>query len=370
VAALGFRHAILVWEGPKPATGLQAAARAARYRLIAEYARANGIAVVLTGHTADDQAETLLMRLARGSGLDGLAAMAPLTELPVPDAGGLGTLKVARPLLEVPKARLRATLQERGIPWIEDPSNQHPGFERTRLRAAREVLESLGLTTDMLSLSARRLQRARGALERWVAEFCAAEAGHVVVDPCGVIRIDAPALRSLPAEIAVRVLSWAVAAAGGADEPVPLAGIESAAEALCAGAAIGAWTLARAKITASRERVLIEREPGREPASAITLEPGSQALWDGRFLVAAGPSFPGAVEVRALGMDGMRQARSAVEPPPDVSAAALRALPGFWRAERLIAAPNLQFWPEERARGELSATFLALGNYNSRLVPE
>jgi hypothetical protein len=190
-----------------------------------------------------------------------------------------------------------------------------------------------------------------------------------------VIRIAAPALRAAPAEIAVRVLSWAVAAAGGSDAPVPLASIEAVAEALATGPATGAWTtgawtLARAKIAATAGRILIEREPGREPPPAITLAPGSQALWDGRFLVAAGPGLASAVEVRALGTDGVREARSVVQLPSGVSAAALRALPAFWRAERLIAVPSLGFWPEEGARAALCARFTALGNYNSKPVAD
>ena len=79
-AALGFRHALLVWRGPKPSTGLQAAAREARYQLMRDYMGAHDIATLFTAHTRDDQAETLLMRLARGSGLDGLAAIAPSIE--------------------------------------------------------------------------------------------------------------------------------------------------------------------------------------------------------------------------------------------------------------------------------------------------
>jgi tRNA(Ile)-lysidine synthase len=319
---------------------------------------------VLTGHTADDQAETLLMRLARGSGLDGLAAMAPLTEVAVPAAGGLHVLAIARPLLDLPKARLRATLKSRAIPWIEDPSNQDPGFERTRLRAARRQLEALGLSTDRLNLSARRLRRAREAVEAAVADFCAAERPHVAVEPWGVIRIDANALRSAPAEIAVRVLAWAVGAAGGSGEPVPLAGLEAVAEAVRAGSATGAWTLARAKIEATPATVRLEREPGREALPALSLEPGARALWDGRFLVAADARLSGPVEVRALGPDGVREVREAVALAPGVSATALRALPGFWRGERLIAAPSLAFFAQEEARGVLGATFRALGRYN------
>jgi tRNA(Ile)-lysidine synthase len=362
--ALGFRHAILAWDGPKPSTGVQAAARAARYRLMVEYARANAIALVLTGHTADDQAETLLMRLARGSGLDGLSAMAPLTDLAAPGDLHVPLLKLGRPLLSTPKARLRATLEARGIPWMEDPSNQHSAFERTRLRAAHRDLEALGLTTEMLALSARRLLRVRTAVERAVADFCSPGNGRVVIDPCGVIRIDQAALCSLPTEIAMRVLSWAIAAVGGLPEPVALANVETMTEAVCAASATGAWTLARAKILASGESVVLEREPGREALPVIVLRPGLQAMWDGRFLVTAGSRLSG-VEVRALGVDGVRQVRAAVPLPPLVSPGALRALPGFWRAGRLIAAPHLAFWSEEAARGELSATFFALGNYNS-----
>jgi tRNA(Ile)-lysidine synthase len=304
------------------------------------------------------------MRLARGSGLDGLAAMAPLGEFPVPAAAGASALILARPLLEVSKARLRATLESRSVPWIEDPSNQSPGFERTRLRAAGRELAALGLDTGMLALSARRLRRAREAVEHAVADFCAAERPHVAVEPWGVIRIDADALRAAPAEIAVRVLTWTVAAAGGSEEPVPLAGIEAMAEALRAGPATGAWTLARAKIAVTPESILLEREPGREPVPALTLQPGARALWDGRFLVEASPRLTSPVEVRALGQDGVREARKSVAPPPGVSATVLRTVPGFWRGERLIAAPSLAFFAEGDARGALGATFRALGRYN------
>src|SRR5688572_57275 len=99
---LGFRHATLIWEGEKPSTGVQAAARKARYRLMRDHLAAHGIGTLLTAHTRDDQAETLLMRLARGSGLDGLAGIAPSVDLP-PGPGGAAALHVLRPLLGMPK---------------------------------------------------------------------------------------------------------------------------------------------------------------------------------------------------------------------------------------------------------------------------
>ena len=152
---------------------------------MAEYARAHDIGLILTAHTEDDQAETLLMRLARGSGLDGLGAMAPIA--PLQDGE---SLLIARPLLDVPKTRLQASLRRRGIGWIEDPSNASPVFERVRLRAARAALEGLGLTPGMLGLSARRLRQARSALDRWVADVLDPAAGMVEVHACGFFSID------------------------------------------------------------------------------------------------------------------------------------------------------------------------------------
>ena len=363
-AQLEFRHATLAWDGPKPRTGLQAAARSARYRLLAGYAARHGLGKLLTAHTADDQAETLLMRLARGSGLDGLAAMAPLTVHAVPGPSGPRTLTVVRPLLDVAKARLRATLERRGVAWIEDPSNRSPAFERPRLRAARAELEALGLTTDMLALSAGRLQRARAALERWVGEVCAADRGLFHADPRGFVRIDGPALHALPLEVSLRVLLRAVALAGGSDEPVPLAGLEPIAAAVMAGPAAGGWTLARAKITAAPSGILVEREPGRTALPNLALAPGTEVVWDGRFLVRAGARLGAGVQVRALGVEGLRELRRLVAMPSGVPVGALRTLPAAWRGAGLIAVPSLGYWAGEGLQHALAATFPLPGSYN------
>ena len=171
-----------------------------------------------------------------------------------------------------PRARLRATLQARGIAWIEDPSNQSPEFERPRLRAARAHLDEPGLTDAMLALSATRLLRARRALDRVVGEFCSPDAGAVVVDPCGYVTIDRARLQAAEEEIALRVLGRVIAAAGGSDEQVSLAKLETiVASLLAAGLGTTRWTLARAMITASDQTVTVEREPGREPLPRLEL---------------------------------------------------------------------------------------------------
>jgi len=124
----GIAAEILCWRGDKPGTGLQEAARTARYRLLFDACRRHGILHLLVGHQADDQAETVAMRAAHGSGADGLAGMAALVEH--------ADCRLLRPLLAIPRSRLTATLNERAVPWIDDPSNADPRFERVRLRQA------------------------------------------------------------------------------------------------------------------------------------------------------------------------------------------------------------------------------------------
>jgi tRNA(Ile)-lysidine synthase len=261
-----------------------------------------------------------------------------------------------RPLLGLSRARLRATLVQRGIAWFEDPSNQSPAFERTRLRASLGALQELGLTPEKLALSARRLQRARAALERSVDDFRDPLRHALATDPRGFFRIDREALRRAPLEIVIRLLGRAVAAAGGAGAPVPLAKLEALAEAIGA-CACGHWTLARAKITATRGQILIEREPGRLPPPRLRLPGGAQALWDGRFLVSAGSDLNGDIEVRALGAAGLREAAKTLAMTSDAPRSALRGLPAFWREGRLIAVPNLGYWAPGEPRRSLSAIF-------------
>jgi len=365
---LGFRHAVLPWRGAKPKTGLQAAARAARYALLAGFMRREGLGLLVTGHTADDQAETLLMRLARGSGVDGLAAMAPLAPLAAlapPRSACAGEILIARPLLVVSKARLRAALEARGVGWCEDASNSAPMFERSRLRAAQQTLLGLGLTQDSLGRSAQRLQQARAALDWAVAQFCRTE-GCYHVDPCGLIRIDAAAWGTLPSELKVRLLLKAVAAVGGDGRPLARAKLEALGQTLSATLAsppaTGRWTLARTAIRLTREQIVLEREPGRMPWPELMLEPGGRALWDGRFWVAAGAQLGFAVAVRALGASGVKSLRQGLALPKGVPAGALRALPGFYRGGALIAVPNLAFPAEGAAAPAVSAIFAPLAS--------
>jgi len=255
---LGVPHRTLRWRGTKPKTGVQEAARHARYRLLAEAASRAGYAHVLTAHTLDDQAETVLFRLARGSGLTGLAGMARVSPLPV---RGRRAICLVRPLLGIPKARLVATLQAAGIGHSEDPTNRDPRFARPRLRTLMPALASEGLDARGLARLAARMRRAEDALEFAVDAACAALAPRPWPQR-GPIVFAAVRLGDLPAEVALRLLGRAIAHAGD-EGPVELAKLEQLYAALRQARAPPRRTLAGALITLSSERLIIERAPPR-----------------------------------------------------------------------------------------------------------
>src|SRR5258708_1171913 len=155
--SLDLPHRTLRWTGAKPRTGLPAAARTARYRLLTQAARASGATHILTAHTRDDQAETLLMRMLRGSGIAGLAAMARESER--------DGLLLARPFLDISKSQLIATLKKAKVGFVEDPTNRDLNFTRPRIRAVMPVLAAEGGDTRNLVRLASRLARANAALE-------------------------------------------------------------------------------------------------------------------------------------------------------------------------------------------------------------
>ena len=214
---LGLRHAILTWmRDERQSGGLQALAREARYDLMAAYCHANDIPALVTAHHLDDQAETFLMRLKRGSGLDGLAA--------IPAESVWSGIVVLRPLLDILKARLTATLTEAGLCWAEDPSNSDQRFERARMRRGSDALAKLELTPEALARSAQRLRRARAAIDELMDKFLAE---HGVMSEAGYSLIARDALIAAPEEIALRALARGVKAVGGRAKPLRLAKLES-----------------------------------------------------------------------------------------------------------------------------------------------
>jgi len=276
---LGIAHRTLQWTGAKPSTGLQEQARAARYRLIAAAADRAHASCVLTAHTLDDQAETILFRMARGSGLTGLAGivrMRPLVMPALPHPGGRrgkpepgANVFLVRPLLDVAKARLIATLRAANIPCADDPSNRDPRFARARLRALAPALAAEGLDARRFALLGRRVRRAEAAIDFAVAAAAAALSESAWSER-GPIRLEAEGFAALPAEVALRLLGRAIARVGD-EGPVQLGKLESLAEALAAAAVAPVRfrrTLAGAVVTLGPDRIAVERAPARRRRAA------------------------------------------------------------------------------------------------------
>ena len=255
---LGVPHRTLRWRGRKPRTGLQQAARYARYALLAKVATRARFAHILTAHTLDDQAETVLFRLARGSGLFGLAGMAHAAPLPL---NGAREIFLVRPLLHLPKARLVATLRAARIAYAEDPSNRDPRFTRARLRTLMPALAREGLDARGLARLAARLRRAESTIQIAVQAARSALAPPPW-PPHGPVAFETAAYAGLPAEVGLRLLGEAVAHTGN-EGPVELAKLESLYEALRQARSRLRRTLAGALITLSSDYLTVERAPAR-----------------------------------------------------------------------------------------------------------
>lgn len=261
---LDVEHRTLRWNGAKPETGVPAAARDARYALLVRAARRCGAVHILTAHTRDDQAETLLMRMARGSGIAGLGAMTRQS----PREGAI----IVRPLLDVPKARLLATLDKAKVPYALDPTNTNAKYTRPRLRALLPLLAAEGCDARNLTRLAGRLGRANAALELMTD---GAER-FLAVRSSGLLRpgFDFAAFVGLPEEVRVRVLLRAIARVATEGGPelgkveALVGAIDAARPAAERSGALGRFrqTLAGAVVTVAKGRILIEPAPPRRNA--------------------------------------------------------------------------------------------------------
>jgi len=347
---MGLSHTTLRWDAGAPrGSGVQARARQARYDLMAAYCHAHGIPALLTAHHLDDQAETFLMRLARGSGLDGLAAISA--------RGDWAGIAIHRPLLDVPKARLVATVEAAGLPYVQDPSNADARFERVRLRNKGAALEALGLTPEAIALAAKRLSRARAALDGVTEEFLAeaAELSHA-----GNAQIDLAQLLSAPDEIALRALQRLIAMAGGRQEPLRLAKLEALLSGLQSDPTTSR-TLGGCRLVPQAGSLQIVREVRRPGIEALTLKPGQRALWDNRFLVSLAKSAVSPVTVRPLGAEGARQMAEEAPWLNEIPRLARNSLPSSWRNQALLSVSCQGLEPEATRRGaEFSARFVHL----------
>ncbi|AZN96696.1 tRNA lysidine(34) synthetase TilS [Mesorhizobium sp. M9A.F.Ca.ET.002.03.1.2] len=339
-AGRGIAHRILVWSGRKPSTGLPAAAREARYRLLAEAARAEGIGLILTGHTADDQAETVLMRQVRDDGARdggrGLAGMAPATLYD-------WRIWIARPLLGTRRATLRDVLRRANVGWAEDPTNEDEAFERPRIRAALADGNGAQRMGDAIALAAR------AAVEREQLGHRAAALirGFASKPADGLIRLDPGFAAAGDEPAAVYALRILLATVGGVAFLPDQARSEALLDRLRAGpfgsipfcATPFCATLSRTVVDARRTGIFLRRETRNLPPAAPAAD---NALWDGRRRITLGDK-PGAFLIAPpliAPLGAARAAKRAIADdgtPPSLVRAALAAEPALWRSSEYLS---------------------------------
>ncbi len=263
----GLKAHVLEWKGPKPKSDVEAEAREARYRLMGEWLKAHQLGALYVAHTEDDQAETFLLRLARGSGLDGLSAMHERTRYPV---AGFDNLNVLRPLLETSRKELRDWLKAQKHDWIEDPMNDDPKFARVRLRKMMPQLAELGLSTSRIADAAAHLSRARDALDAMTDGLLARAARF---EEYGAV-LDPLRLKTAPREIGLRALAAILSRVSGEAYRPRFERLERLFDSLLAGTLGGGATLhgcrigpaPRTEAVFGSATLTITREKGRSGA--------------------------------------------------------------------------------------------------------
>ena len=337
-ARLGVPHCTLRWAGPAPSGNLMDQARRARLWLIGGWARENGITHVALGHTADDQAETFLMRLARAAGLEGLTGMRQRFE-----AEGI---LWHRPFLTATRAELRAFLTARGVDWVDDPSNENERFDRVKARNAMRALAPLGIDADKLNAVIAHLGSAEAELQiqmrRLVSDHVREEGGDLVVATGGFSEEFGPELKR---RLVNAALVW-------------VSGSYYAPRAAKVLDFLHSWherrdrTLHGCRITATNTDIRITREAN---AVAGLRVPAGQ-LWDRWRL--EGPAETGQ-EIAALGAEGLRLCPNWRE--TGLPRASLLASPAVWQGETLVSAPlagHENGWKATIAAGSFSSSLL------------
>lgn len=313
---LGFTHDTMKWRDWDGSGNLQNRARRARYGLIAEWAKSRGIDHVALGHTADDVAETFVMRLAREAGVDGLAAMKSRRLL--------HGVTFVRPMLGLERAGLRDFLKRQGKSWIEDPTNEDTRFERVRVRQALDAFEDIGIGREALATVAKNLASARDAL----AWHTFLQAKDVVKIEAGDVVVDRRLFRTVHDEIGRRLFVHALKWVSSTDYGPRRGAMSRFLASIKAGKGI---TLHGCHVSVTENQIRVFREFNAVENHIVN----SGEIWDRRWRL-VGPVVEGAT-IRALGTEGIRQCPNWRDGKQEFKV--LLGTPSLWRGPVLIAAP-------------------------------
>lgn len=305
---------------------IQARAREARYRCLAEAARQQHCDCIVTAHHREDQAETFLIRLARGSGVYGLGGMA--------EEADVDGLSLVRPLLGLDRAELHAIAARSGLECVDDPSNENLAFARVRWRAMLPELEAAGLSPVRIADTAGRLRRAAEALDHYAGDLLKR---HIAVDDLGGAAGGAGFLADAPDETALRALARLLQAVGGSEYTPRLDRIEqllAAVRSEFAGSGGFRRTLNDCVVDLDAGQLRVFREWGRDGPPRTKAGPGETLVWDRRFSVEIPADLASGVRVAAID-DHVKFC------PEDGISAELRTIPGLFDEDRLIALPRM-----------------------------
>lgn len=280
------RHQTLIWEGKKPVSGLQDAARRNRYKLLIRACETEQVKTLCTAHNLDDQAETVFARLARASGPAGLRGMDKAT----PVAAGAGaSMLLVRPLLDLPRSRLRATAKAQSLPFSDDPSNEDGAFERVRRRAFLAAIDAQHLLEKKMLVHLAEKMRVTAEQQAHHLSAVMRKTG-CYVHGSGALCLTASAFKALENAEKKILLARLVYAAGAGDyEPSQ----SSVAQAVDAVQRVAATTCGGALIRQVGENLYVMREPaallGRRDQPGVAIYQRSvrekKILWDNRLIV-------------------------------------------------------------------------------------
>ncbi|MCI5046030.1 MAG: tRNA lysidine(34) synthetase TilS [Aquisalinus sp.] len=327
-------HKTLVWHGKKPATGIQAQARRNRYRLLIDACQTEQIDTLLTAHNLDDQAETVFARLARASGPRGLAAMSDETRI----AAGAGVpMTLARPLLGVPRGRLRATAKEAGLPFFDDPSNDDAAFERVRHRAFLAAVEAQDLLEKKMLVTLAAKMRTATALQEELLTSLQKKTGSYITGS-GACCLDADRLHALSEPEKKLLLARLVHATGGQSfEPAEdvvdaaLTAFETGDSATCGGALL---KVVKSDLYVMREPSALLGRKDQPGVLRYEVQPDTrQVLWDDRLIVTLPETPPTATRLtlRPIGDNGRG---------PQLQRLMVSTLPALWQDDAIVAVPS------------------------------
>ena len=332
---IGFKCKILKWAGAKPSSGIQEAARKARYNLMLSWCEKNNIKKLFLAHHLDDQVETFLMRLSKGSGVDGLTSMSKNTII--------SNLNLIRPFLEISKNRLIEIANSSRLEWVTDPSNLNLSYQRSRMRKLMPSLSKEGIDSHHINLVIKRMDSVKQALK----DIVDIDISKFVKNMNDIsYSLSYEAINKLSPEILLRILERIIMVASGSVYPAKRTKVEGILSWLSSDNSIRAKTLGGVVIRKRKDYVIFYRELKGCQTSEIVYPLTSRYLtWDNRFYIKLNKSKK--VEVRCLGDEGVSIMKSKKilkkQGLSNIPLSAWKSAPSLWSKKRLISVPSLGY---------------------------